>query len=96
MIIRDVPPFRIGRLNVRRVPSSTVKYRVLHSGNWYGYLADQELPPDLLETHGKAIKVHTLEELDLERDAYRTRIASTPKSRLAYYEVQVDDMDTVL
>ncbi len=86
-MIWDEAPFHVGPFLVRRVPSSSVRYRVVHEHYWRGYLCPETVSPQLIGKVGKLIEVTSREQLKTEREAYRSEISPGTKVEFAYYEV---------
>lgn len=85
--IMNARPIQVGSVLVQRVPSSAVRYRVIHAHYWRGYLCPVVLPPQWIGKVGKLIEVTSREQLEHERNAYRAEIESSIKVELTYYEV---------
>ncbi len=80
-------PFQVGPLLVKRVPSSSVRFRVIHEGYWQGYLYPLHLCINFLDTAGKLIEVRTIHEFKAECQAYKAQSVIGSHTRLTYYEV---------
>ncbi len=89
MIIHE-NPFRVGLFLVRRVPSSSVRVRIIHEGSWRGYICPQTICTQLISKVGKFIEPTSVQQLKSERDAYRAKLDPFIRPELAYYEVLGD------
>ncbi len=86
-MIRDEKPFYIGSFLVRRVPSSSVRYRVVHEHYWRGYICPETICTQLISKVGKFIEPTSVQQLKRERDDYRAKLDPSIRLVLAYYEL---------
>ena len=86
-MIRHEKPFRVGPFLVQRVPSSSVRFRIIHDGSWRGYICPEPISTQLIRKVGKFIEPTSVQQLKSEREAYRAKLDPYTKINLAYYEV---------
>ena len=86
-MIRDEKPFRVGSLLVKRVPSSSVRFRIIHDGSWHGYICPKTICTQLISKFGKFIEPTSVQQLKSERDDYHAKLDPFIRLDLAYYEV---------
>ena len=80
-------PIQVGSLRVQRVPSSSVRVRVVREHYWHGYMCAGTASKSSIGEIGKLIEVTSLQQLNAERDAYRAEIDPYAEVQLAYFEV---------
>ncbi len=88
-MIRDEKPFHVGSFLVQRVPSSSVRFRIIHDGSWCGYICPETISTQLISELGKLIEVTSRQHLIREREAYRAEIDPAIEAQFAYYELTV-------
>ena len=86
-MIRHEKPFRVGPFLVQRVPSSSVRFRIIHDGSWRGYICPEPISTQLISKVGKFIEATSVQQLKSERDAYCAKLDPFTRLALAYYEV---------
>ncbi len=89
-MIWDERPFRVGPLLVKRVLSSSVRFRVIREHYWRGYICPETISTQLIGKVGKLIHVTSAQQLKRERDDYWAKLDPFIGMDLAYYEV-IDD-----
>ena len=86
-MIVDAKPFKVGQFFVRRVPSSSVRFRIIHDGTWRGFICPETICTQLISKVGKFIEPTSFQQLKSERDAYCAKLNPFIRLDLAYYEV---------
>lgn len=86
-MIRDEKPFYVGSFLVQRVPSSCVRYRVVHEHYWRGYICPETICTQMISKVGKFIQPTSVQQLKSERDDYCAKLDPFIRLALAYYEV---------